>query len=89
MDESCTLMLNVRTGKTSVERKPNVGGGEGWRRRKSGTVLWERQAERMQGRHAGSVLLEGSQRRQQSSGTLQTNSREEEVEEDKRREVKD
>lgn len=40
--------------------------------RKAGAVLWERQAERMQGGHAGSVLLEGSQRGQQSSGTLQT-----------------
>lgn len=67
-------MLHVRAGKTSVERKPKVEGGTV---QEAGTVLWERQAEKMQGSHAGSVHSERKQRRQQSSGTLQTNRQEE------------
>lgn len=50
----------------------------------AGTVLWERQADRMQGSHVGSVHSEARQKRQQSSETLLTNRREEEVEKYKR-----
>ncbi len=82
MDESFTLMLHVRAGKTSVERKLKVEGDDLGSRR---TVLWKRQAERMQGSHAGSVHSEGRQRRQQSSGTLQTNRSGEEVAEEEKK----
>lgn len=72
MDESIYTvvkrMLNVRAGKTSVERKPKVMGG---RIRKQETVPWKRQAERMQGSHAGSIHLAGGGARG-DSGSGQT-----------------
>lgn len=55
MDESCTLMLLVRARKTSIERKPKV---KGWGSR-SRSGMWERQAERMLGSHAGSAHSDG------------------------------
>lgn len=55
-DESIYTHVKRESWKTSVERKPKVMGG---RIRKQETVPWKRQAERMQGSHAGSIHLAG------------------------------
>lgn len=80
MDGNFTLMLHVRAGKTSVERKPKVeGDGLGSRNSAVGETGRE-DAEKP----CWFSSFTARQRRQQSSGTLQTNRREEELEEDKR-----
>lgn len=82
-----TLMLNVRAGKTSVERKPKVMGGTD---QEAGNGALEETGREDAGKPCWFNSFSGGGQRRQRLRPDQSNRREEEeVGEDKRKEVKD